>query len=367
VTADITRYSQEREWEFYREHGYGVLPIMGTPEPVHETTPADRDSVIPADDSEESERFRLELEREVMRPFRRARRESNRATLPAESLEPERVTELPDEEEFLVYLLNRIARADSRWHTFRDEIFEERRIPQERARLRFDLAESISFPPVAADQAVFHRMINMLRLERREAIRLAGATWDVEHVESIDVGHYTPLEAIMLAAERDGMNIVEGILFLTEWFHWLERTTEIYPAPRGFLDIQILQFWVALRRGWGNWHPSQNMLDEVRAVLLEQTNFNHIPNRDQSLNFRHSTLATIRRSALPPGEKARLEKLLEDGVPAGRVNQIYANWRSFMRRNFRINQDPTFDRLERLIREERVVNARRRVRGPDSQ
>lgn len=370
MAADIARYSQEREWEFYREHGYGVLPKVGTPEPVHETASANRDSIIPAAEAEGSNRLRLRFEREIIRPFFRAHRESNRATLPAESLEPGRVTELPDdEEEFLFYLLNRIATANSRRQTVQDEIFEERRIPPERARLRFYLVESTSFPPVAADQAAFRRMVNILRLERREAIRIVRAIWDEEQVDSIDVGRYTPLEAIMLAAERDGMDIAEGILFLTEWFHWLERAAETYPTPEGFLDIQTLQFWVALRRGWGNWHPSRAMLDEVRAVLLDQANFNHIPNTDWSLSFRHSTLATIRGSALPPGEKARLEKLLEDGVSAVRVSQIYANWRSFITRGFRLNQDPAFrfDRLERLIREERVVNARRRVRWPDGQ
>jgi hypothetical protein len=40
MNADIARYSQVREWEFYRQHGYGVLPRIHYPEPAQNTEPS---------------------------------------------------------------------------------------------------------------------------------------------------------------------------------------------------------------------------------------------------------------------------------------------------------------------------------------
>ena len=54
MNVDIARYSQQREWAFYREHGYGVLPRAKPPEPVHETGNEERNLSGPAGVREES-------------------------------------------------------------------------------------------------------------------------------------------------------------------------------------------------------------------------------------------------------------------------------------------------------------------------
>ncbi len=118
MNTDIARYSQESEWAFYREHGYGVLPVMNETEPDNETALVDRNSTSSEDDIERERRSRrvealreLWTRREADLRARRARTSSNRATLPAQlsqEMEAANFADLPDlTQDFLAHLLNR--------------------------------------------------------------------------------------------------------------------------------------------------------------------------------------------------------------------------------------------------------------------
>lgn len=363
MNANIARYSQQREWAFYREHGYGVLPIAEPPEPVHV---GDRNPSGPARIREESLN-RQELHGEVSLVTAAGRRLENlegvrnRAELPQSS-------ELPDhEEDFLVYLLEKIVGADGGIQFMAQrEQFVERRVPPSRARVRYQLA---GLGPVSRGQDLTYcRLCRLLGLDRTEAIRIARAIRLGESVDHIRVGQPNPLEYMMLIAVQDGMNVRQAVAFLTEWFLWLEHTAEIWPTPGELIDIRILQFWVALRHGWGGWQPSQEMLNRVREALQLESSIIHPlytgePGFDDFDD--ENSLSSIRASDLPPEEQDRFRRLREDDrLHHGRIEAIYVNWRLYIRNyvlSSELGQTSEFrlNRLERLIREERVMNASR--------
>jgi hypothetical protein len=370
MNVDIARYSQQREWAFYREHGYGVLPRAKSPEPVHETGNEERNLSGPAGVREESLN-RQELLSEVLlvdADGRHLEVDLEEFINRAELLPP---LELQDhEEDFLVYLLREIVGEDGiQWMTQLEQ-FVERRVPSDRARLRYQL---VGLGPVSRDQDLltYRTLSSLLGLDRIEAISIARAIRHGENVDHIDVRHFTPLEDIMEFAVGDGMNVRQAVAFLTEWFWWLDVKSEIGPTPAEFIDIEVLQFWVALRRGWGRWQPSQEMLNRVREVLQQQSRIIHPlntgePGFDDSDD--ENSLSSIRASGLPPAEQDRFRRLREvDRLHHGRIEAIYVNWRLYIS-NVRdyvwseeVGQTPEFrhNRLEWLIREERVLNALR--------
>jgi hypothetical protein len=294
-------------------------------------------------------------------------------------IEREAVTLGDDEEEFLVHLLDQVSRAEHRRQDAQDEQFKERRISLDNSRLRFYLSASIVPPFATAYEIYQHRTYSRMLL----ALGLAPSA-GIERVRRIragsddDIGgditdeRSRPLVAMMSAAIEAGMNFREAIAFMNEWFVWLERTGEDSPHIEGFLDVRILQFWAALRRGWGAWYPSQRMLDEVRDQLLTHTTFDHerVLNGMPQTRLRPILLDSIRdgrqeRSALPAGEQARLVRLLDDGLDGSRVYSIFWDWETYISTllasetndlDSRLHRE---ERLERLIRQERVINARR--------
>jgi len=370
MNVDIARYSQQREWAFYREHGYGVFPRAEPPEPVHETGNEERNPSGPAGVLEESLN-RQELLSEVLlidADGRHLEVDLEEFINRAELLPP---LELQDhEEDFLVYLLREIVGEDGiQWMTQLEQ-FVERRVPSDRARLRYQLVE---LGPVSRDQDLltYQTLSSLLGLDRIEAISIARAIRHGENFDHIDVRHFTSLEDIMEFAVGDGMNVRQAVAFLTEWFWWLDVKSEIGPTPAEFIDIEVLQFWVALRRGWGRWQPSQEMLNRVREVLQQQSRIVHPlntgePGFDDSDD--ENSLSSIRASGLPPAEQDRFRRLREvDRLHHGRIEAIYVNWRLYIS-NVRdyvwseeVGQTPEFrhSRLEWLIREERVLNALR--------
>jgi hypothetical protein len=372
MNADIARYSQQREWAFYREHGNGALLRAEPPEPVHEPGNEERNPSGPAGIREESLN-RQELLSEVLlvdADGRHLEVDLEEVLNPAELLQPLEL--LVHEEDFLVYVLEKIIREDGIQWTTQLEQFVERRVPSDRARLRYQLVE---LGPVSGDRdrdlLTYRRLSSLLGLDRIEAISIARAIRHGENVDHIGGSHFTPLGNIMEFAVGDGMNIRQAVAFLTEWFYWLEHTDEIWNTPAEFVDIQVLQFWVALRRGWGRWQPSQEMLNRIRQVLQLESRIIHPlntgePGFDDSDD--ENSLSSIRARGLPPEEQDRFRRLREvDRLHHGRIEAIYVNWRLYMS-NVRdyvwseeVSQTPEFrhNRLERFIREERVINALR--------
>jgi hypothetical protein len=101
MTADIVRYSQARELDFYQEHGYCIFPKAESPDLDDQTNVNTHSTGVSGNGEGRSS---------ITEPFRRllhSRRQSTRVTLPTQSIERRPVSDLPDPaEEFLVYLLS---------------------------------------------------------------------------------------------------------------------------------------------------------------------------------------------------------------------------------------------------------------------
>lgn len=206
----------------------------------------------------------------AVRTLRRYRRERNRATLPMQLFEQRPVNGLPDPaEDFLVYLLTetQTIRLGPRRQEEEGPRFEELRLPLEAARFRYSLVrQAMDGTPTETDKIAFEDSIDLLR--REDSSRGTNGA----RIE-------TAASVILLAAQRDGIDIREATRFAIEWTQWTNSSSRwaLYPDIGGFIFVSDMQFWTALRRGWGNWRPSQRMLDEVRRVLQNETIFAYTP------------------------------------------------------------------------------------------
>lgn len=139
----------------------------------------------------------------------------------------------------------------------------------------------------------------------------------------------------------------------------------------GQLKWEDMLFWTALRRGWGTWRPSDRMIQEVMALLQVRTEFDHTP----TVQLRgEMTRARIIATSLPPLENIRLLRLWDERFwerrSPGRIERILSNWISFAPRAEQTRLESErgmplaelrLNWLERLIREETIVNAKRCV------
>jgi hypothetical protein len=86
-----------------------------------------------------------------------------------------------------------------------------------------------------------------------------------------------------------------------------------------------LEFWLALRRGWGRWDPATIIDKEIRGLLAACTNCEDlvkeshiaIPEADYDMRCR------IRRSALPPREQELFEVVLDEEFPISDVALLF--------------------------------------------
>jgi hypothetical protein len=237
-------------------------------------------------------------------------------------------------------------------------------------------------PPSENQRVDFEQWLDVLRTEHNPTLLTAQSFLQ----DSVRVRGETPNSMMILAAKQDGMDIRESMRFIMQWCvyrRWSSRpgrSQELYPDVWGMLSVRDMQFWTALRRGWGNWGPSQGMLDQVREMLERYTNFNHRPHVSEigtpSSDFASAALSRIQQRNSTPEERIRLVRLLDEGISQARFLQVEENWYTVMNGELletsRMNSESHFsteqlrlDRLERLIREERLINARRRVRDPD--
>lgn len=110
------------------------------------------------------------------------------------------------------------------------------------------------------------------------------------------------------------MDIREATKFAIAWSQWTNGSSRwvLYPDIGIFHPVTDMQFWTALRRGWGNWRPSQRMLDEVRGVLQNETIFAHTPNISRlgisSEDVNLAAESRIRERVLTLGERSALFK-----------------------------------------------------------
>ncbi|KAG9236738.1 hypothetical protein BJ875DRAFT_455576 [Amylocarpus encephaloides] len=180
------------------------------------------------------------------------------------------------------------------------------------------------------------------------------------------------LLAQVFAAVHDGMDVREAYEFIEQWCGYTLNWRNPFLQIPGMIEIQALQFWVALRRGWGGWKPSDACLSNVRRRLTQGSLVNHLPEERTVFEMAapdadHVVRFEIQETGLPDLEMDRLCHLLQEGIDAQRVSVMVQNWNSSSDW-IEASRMPTersvsiarlrLDRLERMIREENVVNAR---------
>jgi hypothetical protein len=403
MNANIARQSQEREWAFYQEHGYCLLPKSHSPEPVQNkeaTIVGRRSDRSPETDGEpEFQRIFSRL-REVRRAREetnlrarsagrapgslattnhRARRPSNRVTLPIVPSQQRRFNRFTDQSErFLVFLLD--IRSRRQVQELEPPQFEERHVRPDVGRFRYSLAQDSA--DVGAVRVNFKRLMAELTEESEgELISFGGGDADDAPIRG-----QPPIPRLILLAERDGLDVRESIEIVSRWnqFSVINRErNEAYgygTDVEGFLPLSVIQFWIALRRGWGHWIPSRRMLNDVRLLLLRYTRYNfmgHTPwtqNSDQEVIS--LTQAQIEASIDSIEQQGRLLRALREEKMSGlRAYRLCRNWIRFLETtNLEGMRGPLLGdsldqflllRLDTLILEERVINGRRGIRDPD--
>jgi hypothetical protein len=132
--------------------------------------------------------------------------------LPMQLLERRPVSELPDPaEDFLVYLLTEtqtIRGLGPRRQEEEGPRFEELRLPFETARFRYSLVREAMDPSQVEDhRTAFEQSLDLLR--RKDSSRgTNGARLE------------TAASMMLLAAQRDGMDIREATRFAIVWSQW---------------------------------------------------------------------------------------------------------------------------------------------------
>jgi len=176
----------------------------------------------------------------------------------------------------------------------------------------------------------------------------------------------------MMMADRTGMDPREGEALLNSWSTFLaRRRAPRYLNIRGQLSWEDMLFWTAFRRGWGTWRPNDMFIQDVRRLLQNRTEFDHTPTSPLRVEISRDQIIAAN---LPPSENTRLLQLWDDRYverrTPGRIERILSNWNNFapIAEQTRLEsergmslEELRLDRLERLIREETIVNANRYV------
>jgi len=183
---------------------------------------------------------------------------------------------------------------------------------------------------------------------------------------------------MILAAVADGMDVREAWEFLDAWRRFA-RNKEWNDVP-GMLSMRHMQFWSAIRKGWGTdrwgiWRCGDWFLTEVRNMLLEGLHFTHTPwegSYDGPSDDNPIANLTIRigESGLPSQEIERLNELFGGDLEWKRIARIFHEWleASAFVQEGRTTEEESWpierlrlDRLERLIREEWLLNGIRTI------
>ncbi|KAH9216498.1 hypothetical protein DL95DRAFT_407479 [Leptodontidium sp. 2 PMI_412] len=133
-------------------------------------------------------------------------------------------------------------------------------------------------------------------------------------------------------AVDDGMEIHEAQAFVASWYRLYcsnSRSRGTFsPITYRAVPLSVMMFWVALRRGWGVWRPSNVMIRSVRNLLRRHTGFGHqVVNQERSptelLLFRREIMTRIEEN-LAYGEKDKLVVLF-GRIEFDRINLILQN------------------------------------------
>jgi hypothetical protein len=362
MNTDIARYSQGREWEFYRQHGYGVPPRIHYPEPAQERPVNPRTSAPintgmgngvsagPAADA-------------------LAHRDSRANILT--SAEMQFIRLVSQGEGFLAYLLQLPNLIDV---AARQPYFAEQYVHPRLGNLEGHIYSLVREPGDFETARVEFDQMTMELFDRNRA----GHIW-------ADVGstgrEQGPIPQLMLRATMDGMSIREGYRLLHHCIDWWNSDAgrrSVREDPEGFLPMAVIQFWIALRRGWGGWTPSKEMLVEVRSILSQYTSYNYNgadghPLSNDIVDQGILTMARTREIILESDAERRLFRLAprEQTSSEIRFYRLFRNWSTFpsvqsldrtgVPQQFQSAAHFRLDRLCRLILEEAVINERRGI------
>ncbi|CAG8954639.1 hypothetical protein HYFRA_00004559 [Hymenoscyphus fraxineus] len=362
MRRDMNQYDARREEEFGQEHGYQLYPLHTEEQPIpqNQTPNPAPNSLGP---SEASTRTIQRLRRRALTnsnlPTRRHSHSSppltttNSSPLPNQSrirarrhnrsVGPTLLTSRTHDHgrDFSLYLHTTWSRNQDDDH---DSLLTSLTLPE--------LLETGFFsflPALPTERPSFEE-----RFEFRELV--------------LSLPHDT-LRRIMVMAEQDGFDSREGTHFIGNWNRYLLHFHAPYPDIERMIPLLHIQFFIALRQGWGHWSPSEHFLTTVRELFVQQsTRFPHVP-WDGVLATREdprgAAISWIGGENIPEPERRRILGLLREGLNVNRVVGIFETWFWFqgwvegLRRpeEHGVNiQELRLDRLERIIREERVIN-----------
>lgn len=281
-------------------------------------------------------------------------RQSTRATLPRQQIADPSVTTAEHTDQtgdFLLYLVSTDAGVSGLLEG--ETSFQERFLHHELAPYSFTLALEHPFRPTGEMYTSFNSLY-------RERFHFSEPDADV-------------LAEILDLAVNDAMDIREARPFAFLWtMFWESHPLADNSTAYKVLPISVILFWVAPRRGWGSWRPSDGMLRYVRDILQMHTGFTHREPQNTSHLYSEEANALlandIRESTLPFDEQHRLIRLIYEAVENDRARRIFELWNEFApwAADTRSGHEPNLpvqevrrSRLERLIIEEGIVNARR--------
>jgi hypothetical protein len=178
-------------------------------------------------------------------------------------------------------------------------------------------------------------------------------------------------------ARLDGLDVREAAAFIDEWVCFVRNWGDLILYVPDFLHPQHMMFWAALKRGWAHWRPSENCRNQVRNALLARTRIQHRFQADGHIRPRFFARQGVQRliasSGLPEAEINRLDpSFYPTDTSPERMATLFVNWNSIAglvgerqlprEASFTIHQ-LRIDRLERLIREECLINEGRTTGG----
>ncbi|KAH6681466.1 hypothetical protein B0J14DRAFT_647877 [Halenospora varia] len=179
----------------------------------------------------------------------------------------------------------------------------------------------------------------------------------------LDTLRLTIIRNMMRTAVEDGLDIRE----------WTSYSVDLGPQnrPNGFVSLEIAQFWVALRHGWGAWIPTNRFLQSIRELLLEHAEI-LTASRAEEIEFSDNSdaivtlLSRIDQSGISEEEKVVFTVTLpaSDPVPIASMFETWLTLRGQADTTRRPTEEQLSsdelrrDRLERLFVENWLINGR---------
>jgi hypothetical protein len=333
MSADIANYALERERAFGQEHEYRLHSPQSSPE-------REKASPVESDDNGNDTTSSNGVSPRTL-PARVDGHSISRPSQNATSVTDSALVRDPTED-----FTNALVEASSVQHRVRRGMGG---IPNSRGtRIQYSLAPPSYNAADEQDQARFRQAAGILA---------------------------PPCSTIILVAESDGMDVREGIEFLREWDSFSTNWQPLYVETSDTVPISTIMFWTTLRWGWGRnfWRPSRAMRTQITSLLQEHTIFDHVSRLVDILaegsgdTIESILISQLRGSDFGDEERGRFLRLIDDGQSPEWISRLIRNWIVFSplvedtrlpSEDYLTRQQLRCDRLERLIREARLLGCR---------